>query len=105
MKAGDATAAQAVADNMLALRKVERYAISGLQVRLEDGLKIEVGDQVAVTHTLSGVSAWYPVRRVEHDFAGDTSTIDVGDVDKPPDDETLMVRVAADLAQVKKDIA
>lgn len=105
MKAGDATAAQAVADAALAFRKVERYAISGLSVRLSDGIKIDIGDMVAVSHALSGIDGWYPVRRITHDFAADVSTLDVGDVDRPPDDESLMVKIAADLEAVKKDVA
>lgn len=105
MKAGDATAAAAVAALHLGLRKVERYAISGLKIPIEDGLKIEVGGMVAVSHALSGVDGWFPVREVVHDFAADSSTFSVGDIDRPTDDEGLLLETAAAVAQLRKDVA
>lgn len=106
IKAGDATAAQAVADATLALRQSPRYRLTGLKVPLRYGLGIQRGQLVRVTVPRASIAdANYAVRRVEHDFGANTTTIDVGEYTTPRDQEEALVRLAEITAKIEKEAA
>lgn len=106
VKAGDSTALQAVADAHLALRQSPRYRLSGLKVPLRYGLGIQRGQKVQVTIPRAALaSGTYAVRRVEHDFGANISTIDVGEYSTPRDQEEALVRLAEITAKLEKEAA
>jgi len=106
IKAGDATAAAAVAALHLAVRQEERTKITGLQVPLRYGLGIERGCEVSVTIPRAGITAQsYPVRKLSHDFKSNVTTVDVGDYHQAQTAEDAQVELALLLAKLEKEAA
>ena len=104
VKEGDATLCAAVASEQLAFRRQERVYVTGLKVRLADGLKLDRGHLLAISHAKSGLSGWYPIRRITHNFGSAESTIEIGDYSLAPRTmEDLAVRTASGLAQLRKE--
>ena len=104
VKEGDATLCAAVASDQLAFRRQERVYVTGLKVRLADGLKLDRGHLLAISHAKSGLSGWYPIRKISHDFGAAESTIEIGDYSLAPRTmEDLAVRTASGLAQIRKE--
>lgn len=102
---GDSTAAAAVAAAQLALRKDERVTLSGLRVRLEDGMKLERGQRVGVRIDRLGISTTLPIRELVFDVAGDVCEISLGDFWEPRTDEDALVALAQKLQQLEKEAA
>ncbi len=106
VKGGDASACAALATSQLAFRREERVYLTGLKVALKDGLKLSRANLVAVHHVPSGVTGWYPIRKVSHDFTAAVSTVDVGDYAiGPKTSGDLAVQTALALSQLKKEVA
>jgi hypothetical protein len=102
---GDATAAATVAASHLALRKSERKSLAGLKVPLRYGLGIERGTLVHVYIPRAGIDDAYAVRRVEHDFGSNTTTVDVGEYAAARDEMSALVGLVKQLAKVEKEAA
>jgi len=105
IKSGDAAFCNTVAAAHLPLRQEERKKLSNLPVPLRYGLGIQRGTKVLVRMPRAGIMAVYPVRRVEHDFAGNVTLIDVGEYESYRDDATALLSIAQALAQLQKETA
>ncbi len=102
---GDATFCNAVAASQLALRKLLRYKLTGLPVRLRYGLGIQRGEKVSVTLPRAGITGEYAVRRLQHDFKANVTLVDLGEFLAPRDDLTALTSIAKSLAQLQKEVA
>lgn len=105
IKAGDATLASAVAAAQLALLQEERVRLTGLPVPLRYGLGIQRGQKVKVAIPRAEVSAVLAVRRIEHDFRANVTTIDVGEYQAPRDAEAAILEIAKHVNQLEKENA
>jgi len=105
IKSGDADTCDTVAALILLTRQLERYVVSGLAVPLRYGLGIQRGDTVRVKMPRAGINAAYPVRRLQHDFSSNITTIDVGEYQAPRTAEDVNVKLALMLAQLEKEAA
>jgi len=104
VKEGDTTLCATVATEQLAFRRQERVYVSGLKVRLADGLKLDRGHLLAISHARSGLSGWYPIRKITHDFKAAETTVEIGDYSLSPRTAgDLAVRTASALAQMRKE--
>jgi hypothetical protein len=104
INAGDLAAANAVAGLVLIAYQPGRTAIAGLKVPIRWGLGIRRGQLLMVTIPRAGILGQsFPVRRLEHDFAANTTTIDVGDFSIPRDEMEAHIKLALALAKLKKE--
>lgn len=101
----DSTACAAIATAQLALRKAERLNISGLVVKLEDGMKLNRGDQVGVYIERMGIDGTYPIRELQFDVANDKCTVTVGDFWEPITDQDALVAIAQKLQSIEREAA
>jgi hypothetical protein len=106
IKSGDAALCNAVAAAQLALLQVPRKKLTGISVPLRQGLGIERGQVVSILVPRVGIlGTAFAVRRIEHDFGGDVTLLDIGEYLTPRDDEAGLAVIAKALAQLQKESA
>ena len=104
---GDAAYCNTVAAAQLALRQEQRKKLTGLPVRLRDGLAIERGQVVRILIPRADIDLNLPVRRIEHDFGANppVTIIDVGDFASARDDADAVLALAQNLDKLAKETA
>jgi hypothetical protein len=100
---GDVAKCNTVSASQLALRQVQRKRLTGIPIRLRDGLAIQRGEVVRIVIPRAGINANYPVRRIAHDFGSNTTTIDVGEYASARDDAEAVLSIASAIAQLQKE--
>jgi hypothetical protein len=101
----DTTACAAIAAAQLAIRKTEQVNLSGLVLKLEDGMKLNRGDRVGVYIERMGIDGVYPIREMQFDVANDECTITVGDFWEPQTEQDALVAIAQKVQQLEKEAA
>ncbi len=99
------TAAQSIAAAQLALRQQERESYSGLKLKLEDGMKLNRGDQVGLKIPRMGVDTVLPVRELVFDVAGDNVDVVLGEFHELRTDQDALFAIAQKLQQLQKETA
>lgn len=94
-----------VAAAQLAFLQIERYKLDGLPVSLRQGLGIQRGYRQWVVSPRAGVELCLPVRRVQHDFGSNVTTVDLGEFAGARDDMGALLEIAKRLDQLAKEAA
>jgi hypothetical protein len=102
---GDLTAAQAVATATVTRRHVEQEAYSGLEVSLEDGMKLQRGQLVGVQIDRLGVSGTFPIRELVFDIAAGKCSVVVGDWQAPKTEADVQVEMAQRVDRLERERA
>lgn len=105
MPAGDSTAAQVVANLTVARRRQEQEYYSGLQVALEDGLKLQRGELVGVLIDRLDVSATLPIRELVFDVGAGVCQVTVGSWAASQTDLDTLVSIAERVDRIERENA
>ena len=77
--------AVAIAQQELAKRSQVRTSYANIKVRLQDGLKLSLGQQVCLQVASSGLDIISTVRQLEYDAKADICTVSLGEFSMPKD--------------------
>ena len=103
--AGDSATAASVATAQLSNRRQMQRSLSGLKVKLEDGLKLQRGQLVGVVIEGVGLSGVYPIRELVFRAAAGECDVVVGEWRAPRKDEDTMVDLAQRVDRLEKETA
>jgi len=78
--------AVAIAQSELAKRSEVRTNYANIKVRLQDGLKLNLGQRVCLQVASSGIDVISTVRQLEYDTKADICTVTLGDFSTPKDE-------------------
>ena len=103
--AGDSAAAASVATTQLSNRRQMQRSLSGLKVKLEDGLKLQRGQLVGVLIEGAVISGTYPIRELVFRVAAGECDVVVGEFRAPRKDEDTMVDLAQRVDRLERETA
>jgi hypothetical protein len=98
-------ACDAIATKQLAIGQSERVNLSGLKLSLEDGMKLQRGQQVGVSIERMSIDGTYPIRELVFDVSTDSCEVTVGEFWEVRTDEDALVAIAQKLQSLEKEAA
>ena len=103
--AGDSAAASSVATTQVSNRRRAQRSLSGLKVKLEDGLKLQRGQLVGVLIEGVGLSGTYPIRELVFRVAAGECDVAVGEFRAPRTDSDTLVDLGQRIDRLERETA
>lgn len=101
----DLAGAQAIANAHLVLRPSTQLKLSGLQVRLVDGMKLARGQRVGIVIERDGIDATLPIIELTYDVSAAVCEVTVGNWWEPKTMSDYLLAIAQKVQQLEKEAA